>query len=566
MLMPQSIRLAIDSAIGGLPPRLPVIGRLFEPWLSSLGTTGLLAFSAGLSLSLTLASGLLALANRACLSIGSEGAIKDLRDRLYQHIQRLPYKWHAENHTGDIVQRATSDVGTIKAYISSQAVEVIRTVFMISVALSFMFSMNRALSYIAVAFVPVVIGVNTVYYSISSKRFLAADEHEGELMSIAQENFTGVRVVRAFGMESYERDRFNSQNEIYTQAWVKLGSVLGAFWAVNSMLTGLQRFSIIIGGCFLAVSGELTVGEFLVFISYYNYLQWPVRSLGRTISEMSRASASAIRLAEILDAEAEDIEDGLKEPAETGDIVFDSVSFAYANTAAKALDNVSFTVPKGSSFGILGPTGSGKSTIASLLIRLYEPSEGKITYGGIDTADISLPFLRNKIGLVLQETFLFSKTLEENIAIGVSSYTPDDMAHAINSSGMASMVEEMPQGLDTVVGERGVTLSGGQKQRAAIARMLLRGADVFIFDDSLSAVDMITDLEIRRALKQEAAGKTSIIISHRTASLMHCDRILVIEGGKATDIGSHSELIRREGLYKRVFEKQSDAYPEAEDR
>ncbi|MDR2519458.1 MAG: ABC transporter ATP-binding protein/permease [Eubacteriaceae bacterium] len=555
MLMPQALRLAIDSAIGGMEPEFPLLGGFAEAWLKSLDSAGLLWAAAALSILFALANAAFGVASRAFLAIGTEGAIKKYRDRLYSHIQRLPYSWHSENQTGDIIQRATSDMNTVRGFIGAQAIEVARTVFMIIAALFLMFTMNVALSLAACAFVPMIVASNVFFYRLVGSRFLKADEAEGELTVLAQESLTGIRVVRAFGMEAFEKERFDSQNEGFTQLWVKLGTVLGYFWAVNDLAAGLQLFTIIAAGSFLAARGSLTAGEFLVFVNYYYQLQWPVRALGRTLSEMSKATVSAKRLEEIeFSAEEDEALLGVEVPM-PAEVEFSHVSFGYQGRSV--IKDVCFSIPPGSSLGILGPTGSGKSTLASLLCRLFDPDEGEIRIAGTNIKEMPLPYLRRKVGLVLQETFLYSRTIGENISIANPGASQEDIKRAAEAAGLGDTIASFRQGYETAVGERGVTLSGGQKQRLGIARMLLRGAEVFVFDDSLSSVDVVTDLEIRKSLKEALIGKASITISHRAASLMDCDQILVLEDGEVAALGTHAELMEEGGLYRKIFDRQS---------
>jgi len=553
LLMPQSLRIAVDSAIGGAPIRLSLLGGALQRAFAGAGPARLLLLSGALALTFAAVSGLCSFGARVSLAHGTESAIRAYRDALYLHIHRLPFSWHSENPTGDIIQRATSDMNTVRGFIGSQATEVVRTAFLLVIALSFMFSMNATLSLAAVAFMPFMLAYNAVYYRLVGKRFLEADEAEGELTVIAQENFTGVRVVRAFGMEGFEKARFDGQNESWTRVWVRLGTLMGSFWGLNDVTAGLQLFAIILLGCFEAVKGRITVGEFLVFINYYYTLQWPVRSLGRTLSEMSKARVSAIRLSEIEDAAEEDMGEEGERPPMPCDIELSHVSFSYGEH--EVLRDISLKIPKGTSLGILGPTGSGKSTLVSLLCRLHAPTAGCIAYGGVKIEDISLPYLRRNVGLILQEPFLFSRTMADNISIGM----PVDLgrlAKAVAAAGLEETVASFPRGLDTVVGERGVTLSGGQKQRMAIARMVYRGGSTLIFDDSLSAVDIATDYEIRKNIQALSEGRTVIIISHRISSLMGCDKTVVLEGGRVSDEGTHEELIAREGLYKEIYEAQ----------
>ncbi|MBQ1234127.1 MAG: ABC transporter ATP-binding protein [Oscillospiraceae bacterium] len=557
-LMPKVFGFTVDSVIGSDPINLPAF---LQNALDSLGGRSflrdhLIVCAAGILIT-SLCSGLFNVASRASIAAFTEKYIKALRDTLYRHVQKMPFKWHSDHLTGDIIQRCTSDVDVVRNFISRQLIEAIRTAILIAIALFLMFNMNVKLTLIALVFIPIVATYSGVFFSIIRRHFRYADELEGEVMVDVQENLTGVRVVRAFGREKYELEKFDKRNDHYTQTWIDLGYTMGAYWGIGDLVTGLQVMSIIIAGAIFAVKGEISLGDFLVFVSYNQTLAWPVRSLGRILSDMSKAGVSIARLQDILQATPEEDESHLLQPDLNGDIVFDNVTFAYDSQTV--LENVSFTVKAGQSFGIMGGTGSGKSTVTYLLNRLYElpPDCGKITIGGVDIRDIDREHLRKNIGLVLQEPFLFSKTIKENIAITNPDAPLELVRQKADIAAVDGAIMDFESGYDTIVGERGVTLSGGQKQRVAIARTLLTGSPVMVFDDSLSAVDMETDKQIRTSLAASTGDSTVILISHRINTLMDCDQILVLENGKVEAIGSHEELIATEGTYKRIFEMQS---------
>lgn len=559
-LMPQVIRVTVDSVIDVKPFALPgFVMQVIEGIGGREYLRSHLLLCAVFVILFSLLSGVFNFLSRMGVAKGTEGMIRSLRNTLFAHVQRLPFAWHTRNQTGDIIQRCTSDVDVVRNFIAGQLIEVVRTVILIATALTLMFSMNVTLSLVALIFIPIVLLYSGVYYRRISRQFLSADEAEGELMVTVQENLTGVRVVRAFGREKYEVERFDEKNNTFARKWIDLGYTLGAYWGLGDLVTGLQVLSVIVFGAFLAVRGSITLGEFLVFVSYNQTLAWPVRSLGRTLSEMSKTGVSLRRLYEILIAGAEEPEPDALKPELSADIVFDNVTFRYEEQPV--LKNLSFTIPRGTTFGILGSTGSGKSTITYLLNRLYDLPEGcgRITIGGVDIRQIDRAHLRRGVGLVLQEPFLFSKTIEENIGIAAERPTIERVRSSAAVADVDESIVSFAAGYETMVGERGVTLSGGQKQRIAIARTLMLGAPILVFDDSLSAVDLETDARIRDSLRQSTGDSTVILISHRISTLMHADRILVLEDGAAADIGTHAELISRPGVYRRVYEMQSDA-------
>ena len=559
-LTPQIIRMTVDSVIGSseLPDWMQATG-LAQFAAGNVRTMLLLAAVAVLITAIL--SGIFSFFARLNTAKASENSIKALRDELYGHIQKLPFSWHTAHQTGEIIQRCTSDVEVIRNFISAQMVEVFRISFLIMMTMCIMFTMNVKISLVAVVFVPMVALYSFFFNSIISKRFMDADVAEGVLSSVVQENLTGVRVVRAFGREQFEIDRFDKKNIAFSELWIRLGRMMTAYWSTGDLMMALQVLCVIAVGTVCAVHGEITLGEFLAFVSYNATLTWPVRSLGKILSEMSKTGVSIERVSYILHSEPEHDPPQALTPPMNGDIVFDHVTFGYENQKP-VLDDVSFTIPAGSTFAILGGTGSGKTTLMHLLNRLYdlEEDKGSISIGGVNINQISRAHLRKNVSIVLQEPFLFSRTIRENIGITCESKSRDEMMEYVRGAARSACVDEaiesFANGYDTVVGERGVTLSGGQKQRVAIARMLTQNAPVMIFDDSLSAVDAETDAKIRHELKEKMGSATTILISHRITTLMQADRILVLDNGKVADIGTHEELIARKGIYQDIYQIQ----------
>ncbi len=556
-LTPMIIRTTVDSVIGGEPYALPDWLIRFLGLDGRTGVVSALLLTAAAVMIVSALSGVCNYVSRMQTAKGSETFIKSLRDRLYEHIQKLPFAWHTKHQTGEIIQRCTSDVEVVRNFVTLQLLEVFRTVFLIGLSMALMLSMNVKITLVALAFLPVIMGYSGFFYSRIARRFRTADEAEGELSGVVQENLTGVRVVRAFGREQFEIQRFDEKNNRFASLWVRLGRLLSAYWGIGDLITGLQILTVIVLGVMETVNGSITVGEFLALVSYNASLAWPVRGLGRILSEMSKAGVSIDRVGYILDAEEEQDSADALEPPLNGDIVFDHVRFAYEEQAP-VLKDVSFTIPAGSTFAILGGTGSGKSTLMHLLDRLYDlPEEGgSITIGGVDIRQIRRSWLRRNIGMVLQEPFLFSRTIRENIAATRPGAEFADIRRAADVACVDGAIVDFAEGYDTIVGERGVTLSGGQKQRVAIARMLMQQAPVMIFDDSLSAVDAETDAQIRAALREHETGSTVILISHRITTLMQASRILVLDGGRVAQMGTHEELIAQEGIYKSIYDIQ----------
>ena len=553
-LFTQIIRFTIDTALIGDASGVPGI-------LSGLDTWGLLAAACALAATVSLLRFAVSYVQDIELPRGSEQFVKSLRDTLYTHIQRLPYSWHVKNPTGDIIQRCTSDVEKVRAFIADQMLEFLTTVFLMTVYTAIMFTMDLRISLVAFAFVPLIIGQSAIYHRSIEKSFTEADEAEGALSSVVQENLTGVRVVRAFGQERNELKKFREKNERYCSLWLRLGSTMSNFWTLGDITSMLQILTVIIMGVPMCVRGEISLGTYLAFVSYTRALTWPVRGLGRVISEMSKVGVSIDRLLYILRSEEEAVPQNPKTCDLHGEIRFENVSFAYEEK--KVLDGVSFALPGGKTLGILGETGSGKSTVALLLARLYDADEGRITIGGVDVREMDQHELRKHVGVVLQEPFLFSRTLKENIAITREGASMEDVERAARDACLDASVGEFIDGYDTIVGERGVTLSGGQKQRTAIARTLLSDAPVMVFDDALSAVDAKTDEAIRTRLREAAGGATLILIAHRVATLMEADRIVVLEDGRVIEEGTPQELLALGGVFARAAAMQTETGEEA---
>lgn len=491
-------------------------------------------------------------------SIASERLVERMRNKLFSHIMHLPFAWHSENHTGDIIQRCTSDVETVRAFISEQLLNLIRIVIRIIIAMYFMIGINGFLSIFSAVFIPIVVLYSCFFHRRISKSFQKADEEEGRLSAMAQENLTGVRVVRAFGREKYERDRFVEKNYHYSNLWIDIMKLLSAFWASNDLISGLQVMVITVLGAVLCVQGTINTGEYIAFVSYNAMLTWPVRALGRIISDMSKAGVSIDRIMYIMNSEIEEDKEGAIDVSMDQDITFDNVSFSYGNGTDEVVRGASFKIEAGKTTGILGGTGSGKSTLMYLMDKLYDlPSEnGRILIGDTDITDIKTSCIRKNVGFVLQEPFLFSRTISENIGISEKELDIAKVRDAARIAALDETIQSFNKGYETFVGERGVTLSGGQKQRTAIAQMLVSRPQIMVFDDSLSAVDTQTDAKIRAALSKEIGKSTVVLISHRITTLMHADNIVVLDKGRVREQGTHEELLELGGIYKRIYDIQ----------
>ena len=485
-------------------------------------------------------------------AIASENIARKLRNDLYRHLQHLPFAYHVKAQAGELIQRCTSDVDTIRRFLAVQVMEVVNTVLMVVIAMGILLPRSVPITLYSLILVPPLFCFATWFFKMVHKSFEVADEADGVLNAVLQENLSGVRVVRAFGQQEREVEKFDRVNNDLRKKNLRLNELLAIYWGGGDAISMTQTLLTLVVCIIYACNGWITVGTLIVFTSTLGMLLFPIRQLGRTLSDAGKAMVSMKRVQAILHEEAEPDEPNALKPDLHGDIVFDHVSFAYPDDNVPVLRDVSFTIPAGKTAAVLGGTGSGKSTMMYLLQRLYTPTSGKITIGGVDIQQIDRKYLRAHVGLILQEPFLYSKSIWENVGITAPEQEAERIEHAADIASASGFIAKADKGWETVVGERGVTLSGGQKQRIAIARTLLKDNNILIFDDSLSAVDTETDAQIRAALRHEQKDVTTLIISHRVTTLSQADLILVLENGQITQQGTHAELCGQPGLYQRI--------------
>ena len=485
-------------------------------------------------------------------AIASENIARKLRNDLYRHLQHLPFAYHVKAQAGELIQRCTSDVDTIRRFLAVQVMEVVNTVLMVVIAMSILLPRSVPITLYSLILVPPLFCFATWFFKMVHKSFEVADEADGVLNAVLQENLSGVRVVRAFGQQEREVEKFDRVNNDLRKKNLRLNELLAIYWGGGDAISMTQTLLTLVVCIIYACNGWITVGTLIVFTSTLGMLLFPIRQLGRTLSDAGKAMVSMKRVQAILHEEAEPDEPNALKPDLHGDIVFDHVSFAYPDDNVPVLRDVSFTIPAGKTAAVLGGTGSGKSTMMYLLQRLYTPTSGKITIGGVDIQQIDRKYLRAHVGLILQEPFLYSKSIRENVGITAPEQEAERIEHAADIASASGFIAKADKGWETVVGERGVTLSGGQKQRIAIARTQLKDNNILIFDDSLSAVDTETDAQIRAALRHEQKDVTTLIISHRVTTLSQADLILVLENGQITQQGTHAELCSQPGLYQRI--------------
>ena len=497
----------------------------------------------------------------------SEGLTRRLRNYLYNHIQRLSFTYHDQTKTGELIQRATSDVDAIRRFFADQALGVGRIMLLFTVNFIAVLNLNVRLALISVIVVPFIVVMSFFFFRRVSKAYEAFQEQEARLSTTLQENLTGVRVVKAFARQSYERKKFEKENREQFRLGQRLLLMHSLFWPVSDILCGAQMIGGFFTGAVMAMNGTITVGTYLAYTGLVVWLIWPMRNLGRLIVQTSTGMVSYGRVVELIKEEREPLDVGAFVPsgAVRGEVAFDGVCFEYADAEAAILQDISFRSEPGQAVALLGSTGSGKTSLVNLLPRFYEYSGGSLTLDGVELKEYPRHFLRQQIGIVEQEPFLFSRTIRENITYGVGREVSDDEVEAAaRAAAVHDVILSFPDGYETLVGEKGVTLSGGQKQRVAIARTLLKDPRILILDDATSSVDIETEGLIRGALQYLMQGRTSFIIAHRIQSVMDADLILVLDQGQIVQRGTHDELMAQEGIYQQIYDMQARIEDELE--
>jgi len=493
-------------------------------------------------------------------TIASESIARNLRDRLYNHLQHLPARFFHESEAGDLVQRCTSDVETVRLFLARQTVEAARVTILVGLGVPILLTMNLKLGLLSLIAIPVLLTYSLIFLVKVRATFKSMDESEGRMTAQLQENLHGIRVVRAFARQKFEREKFAQANADYRSKWYRLIRMLGWFWPVTDIMVMGQQGLILLVGVQMVAAGRITVGTLMAFLFYAHMFLWPVRHIGRVLAEMGKAQVSIGRLGHILDqAEESDSPQARSSmpPARIdGNLVFENLSFRH-DSEVPVLRDVSFEVAAGKTVAILGPSGSGKSTLIHLLLRLYDYDQGSIRLDGRELHTLPRKFVRAQIGVVLQEPFLFSRTLRDNIQFAHPRASHEKVVAAARDAAVHDSIQNFREGYDTLIGEKGITLSGGQRQRVALARAMLKDPPILILDDALSSVDTETESMILEALSRRPGRATTLVIAHRLTTLMRADQILVFDEGRIVQAGTHETLISAEGMYRRLWRVQS---------
>ena len=542
------LRYFIDDVLGqGLYPTL--VGSLKGAFfLIALGFLGLAALEGGF----TFISGRLA-------ALTAESITRRLRNYLFDHIQRLTFAYHSQTQTGELIQRSTSDVDALRRFFADQAIGVGRIVLLFTINFVALLRLNRQLALISIIIVPFIVLISIFFFKKVTKAYEAYQEQEATLSTTLQENLTGVRVVKAFARQEYERNKFEKDNWEKFLRGRKLLRMHSLFWPLSDILCSFQMLVGYIIAAIMAINGTITVGTYLAYTGLVVWLIWPMRNLGRLIVQTSTGLVSYGRVMEIVKQKREPLDDGIHHPDKNlgGNIKFEKVGFQYEE-GIPTLKDISFECKPGQAIALLGPTGSGKSSLVNLLPRFYEYTEGNILVDDVELNKYSRRYLRRQVGIVEQEPFLFSRSIRENITYGVGrDVSQEEVEAAAQAASIHDAIVSFPEGYNTLVGEKGVTLSGGQKQRVAIARTILKNPRILILDDSTSSVDTETETAIREALQCLMKDRTTFIIAHRIQSVMKADLILVLEKGQVSQKGTHEELVNQEGIYKQIYEIQT---------
>ena len=529
----------------------------FTPFQIALGFIGL-----------SLIMGIFAFVSGTLAGRSAEGIAKRVRDYVFDHIQHLTFTYHDQTKTGELIQRSTSDIDAIRRFYADQGIGIGRISLLFLVNFGALLWLDWRLALVSIIVVPFTITLSVVFFGKVSKAYEKYQEQDAILSNRLQENLTGVRVVKAFARQAYEIDKFENENwEKYLRG-KRLLLMHSSFWPISDILTGFQMLLGFAVGALMAINGTITVGEYITYAGLLIWILWPIRNLGRLIVQMSSGLVSFDRVMTVIKEKREPLDTGEYLPENTveGALEFVNIGFAYEDAPdVPVLQEISFSAKSGQVIALLGSTGSGKTTLANLLPRFYEYTEGKILLDGVELKRYPRNFLRSQIGTVEQEPFLFSRTIRENIAYGSDrKVTQEEVEEAAKAAAIHNSIITFPDKYNTLVGEKGVTLSGGQKQRVAIARTIIKNPRILILDDATSSVDLETEADIRQAVENLMENRTTFIIAHRIQSVMKADLIIVLDKGRIIQNGTHEELLAQEGVYRKIYDIQTQIEVELE--
>jgi len=483
----------------------------------------------------------------------------ELRGNLFKHFEKLELDYFQHNKVGDLVARATNDLTAVRSLLGPGISNLMNTVVAFIVTVTFMFTIDALLTLYAAAILPLITIVFVVVARQIQRRYKAVQDQFGEVSALAQENLSGIRIVKAYTQEDQELQAFRAANQEYVRRSISYARFYALLWPAMYFLTGLASAIMLWRGGSDVISGRITLGQLAQFMAYLAQLTWPMIAFGWVVNLFQQGAASMIRINEVMGheptiADRSELEDLPLETRLRGDVEYRHVSFSYGEH--EVLHDINIKVKVGSSLAIVGPTGSGKSSLVNLLPRLFDVSQGQVLIDGIDVRELRLASLRRQVGYVPQETFLFSVPLAENISFGVEALSTERIQEVMETSQLAKDVKDFPEGVSTMIGERGVTLSGGQKQRAALARALAKDPAILILDDAMSSVDTHTEAEILKHLQTVMQGRTTIIISHRCSTVKNLDHIMVLDEGRIVEEGTHGTLLYEGGLYAEMYRRQ----------
>ncbi len=554
-LLPLFFQYIVNTVLGDKTSELP---QLFQNWTMRDNVTDTLLLVGLLYIAFAGIRVILMFFRRLSIGMFMERVAYNMRNKLYSKLQNLSFSYHSRAETGDLIQRCTTDVETFRVFVGEQLIEIFRLFFLVGFSIYQMARINPVMMMYSVIVTPVIFLAAFIYFINVKKVFKTVEEAEARMTTTLQESVTGIRVVKAFAKEKFEIEKFDKHSKEYLKEDYKLLRLMAIFWGGTDFIIFIQYALALSMGIYFTVNGQIDPGDFPAYLMYIGMVVWPMRQLGRIVGDFGKTTVALDRLDGIDLEVSEHIDDSQNTPDIKGHVEFKNVGFQFDDDNKPLLKDISFKANKGETVAIVGKTGSGKSTLINLMVRLLDNQEGEILFDGTDIKNINKKHLRENVGIIMQEPFLYSRTVYDNIGIMDKKAPKEKIHEAASIASLHNDIVNFEAGYETIVGERGVTLSGGQKQRVAIARMLIHSKPVLIFDDSLSAVDTETDIQIRNALNDFWTDTTVFIITHRITTAMEADKIIVLDKGIISEMGTHEELLDNQGIYKELWDIQSN--------